>query len=87
VVASLQTWIAALAKKSVAVELSHYQSLMARLEFCDLRELHDAISSKSLWGPLETRFRNKETLFAKFGQLADIRNVIRHGRSLGSVLN
>ena len=56
-----------------------------RVEYCDLRELQDTILSKMLWQGFEKRFANKETLSAKFGQLAELRNGIRHSRSVDEV--
>ena len=56
-----------------------------RLEYCDLRELEDTLLSKALWRDFEKRFVNKVTLSAKFGQLADLRNGIRHSRSVEEV--
>jgi hypothetical protein len=55
------------------------------MEFCDLRELHDAIKTKALWPEFQPRFVNKETLNIKFGQLADLRNAIRHSRSADEI--
>ena len=50
-----------------------------------LRELQDTILSKNLWRGFEKRFWNKEMLSAKFGQLAELRNGIRHSRSVDEV--
>jgi hypothetical protein len=33
------------------------------------------------------RFMNKETLYTKFGQLADLRNSIRHSRSVDEIIH
>lgn len=50
-----------------------------------LHELQDTILSKALWPKFQTRFANKETLGAKFGQLAGLRNEIRHSRSVDEI--
>jgi hypothetical protein len=71
--------------KSAAFDMAKYTRLPARLEFCDLRELQDTILSKALWPKFQTRFANKETLGAKFGQLAGLRNEIRHSRSVDEI--
>ena len=55
------------------------------LEFCDLRELQDTITSKATWFQFEPRFKNKETLILKFNQLAELRNGIRHSRTVDDV--
>ena len=73
------------AKKNANIELEQYRQLSRRLEYCDLRELQDIILSKSLWRGFESRFGNKVTLSAKFGQLAELRNGIRHSRSVDEV--
>ena len=73
------------AKKNANIELDQYKQLSRRLEYCDLRELQDTILSKSLWHSFEKRFANKVTLSAKFGQLAELRNGIRHSRSVDEV--
>ncbi|HEY3415318.1 MAG TPA: hypothetical protein VGM23_00410, partial [Armatimonadota bacterium] len=56
-----------------------------KLEYCDLRELQDTISSKALWPCFEARFTNKETLSGKFGQLVELRNGIRHSRTVDDI--
>ena len=77
--------IQAAAKKNANIELDQYKQLSRRLEYCDLRELQDTILSRSLWHGFEKRFANKATLSAKFGQLAELRNCIRHSRSVDEV--
>jgi hypothetical protein len=57
-----------------------------RLEYCDLREIQDTILNKSLWPRFEKIFVNQESLFAKFGQLSDLRNAIRHSRTLNQIV-
>ena len=79
------TRIQAAARKNANIEVDHYRQLRRRLEYCDLRELQDTILNKSLWQGFEKRFANKETLSAKFGQLAELRNGIRHSRSVDEV--
>ena len=73
------------AKKNAALDTNHYKALDGKLEFCDLRELQDTITNKTLWANFESRFANKETLNAKFGQLAELRNGIRHSRTVDQV--
>jgi hypothetical protein len=73
------------AKKNVALDTERYQTLEGKLEFCDLRELQDTLTSKALWLSFEPRFANKETLNAKFGQLAELRNSIRHSRTVDEI--
>lgn len=73
------------AKKNAALDTERYQTLSGILEFCDLRELQDIITSKVSWAQFEPRFANKETLIAKFGQFAELRNGIRHSRTVDEV--
>jgi hypothetical protein len=73
------------AKKNAAFDTEHYKTLNGKLEFFDLREVQDIITSKVSWSTFEPRFTNKETLIAKFGQIAELRNGIRHSRTVDEV--
>jgi len=66
-------------------EESSYQTLTQKLQYFDLRELQDVIVNNSLWAKFQSRFGSKETLNQKFSQLADLRNSIRHSRSLNEI--
>ena len=59
--------------------------LLESLEYCDLRELQDAITSRAQWERFAPRFASKEHLAMRFAQLAELRNSIRHGRSVDDV--
>jgi hypothetical protein len=72
-------------KKNAALDAMRYQKLVGKLEFFDLRELQDTITTKALWEKFEPRFTNKETLIAKLNQLAELRNGIRHSRTLDDI--
>ena len=75
----------AAAKKNAALDANHYATLAGKLEYADLRELQDTAASKAL-GPLfQGRFPNKETLTKRFDQLAELRNAIRHSRTVDEV--
>ena len=78
--------IAQAVKKNAALDLDRYQTLAGKLEYFDLRELQDTITSKALWPQFESRFGTKEALIAKFGQLAELRNGIRHSRAVSEVV-
>jgi hypothetical protein len=73
------------AKKNPAMDTERYKTLSGMIEFFDLRELQDAITSKTYWAQFEPRFSNKEMLMAKFGQLAGLRNGIRHSRTVDDI--
>lgn len=72
-------------QKNAALDADYYRSLPGQLEFFDLRELQDTITNGTLWPRFEQRFANKEALNTKFDQLADLRNGIRHTRSVDKV--
>jgi len=50
-----------------------------------LRELEQTISTKSLWPQFKDQFANADVLAAKFNQLAELRNRIRHSRSIDDI--
>jgi len=75
----------AAAKKNAAVDPEQYKQMRRRLEYCDLRELQDTILSKATWSEFEKCFVNKETLMTKFGQLGELRNSIRHSRTVDEI--
>lgn len=72
-------------KRDPSFARERYKSLASRLEFCDLRELQDAMLSKALWPGFERCFGTKELLQSRFGTLADLRNAIRHSRAVDEV--
>ena len=73
------------ARKDATLDGERYVSLDGKLEYSDLRELQDTITNKGLWCRFEGRFANKETLGRRFGQLADLRNGIRHSRDVNEI--
>ena len=73
------------AKKNAALDLNGFDTLKGKLEYCDLRELQDIITGKALWPLFQDIFNSKESLIAKFGQFAELRNAIRHSRSVDEI--
>lgn len=71
--------------KNPNFDTDYYKTLVGKLEYCDLRELQDTLTNKALWPLFEPRFKNKVTLDAKFDQLAELRNGIRHSRQVDEV--
>ena len=55
------------------------------MEYADLRELQDVVINRSLALRFRSRFPNKETLVKRFDQLAELRNGIRHSRTVDEV--
>ena len=78
--------LASAAKKNVTINLKEYRRLPHKLEFCDLRELADSILNKSLWPEFQPLFVNKETFLGKFDQMAELRNGIRHSRTIDAII-
>jgi hypothetical protein len=72
-------------KKNAAMDAEHYGLLSGQLEYFDLRELQATIVNKLLWPRFVNRFSTKEELIGKFGQLADLRNGIRHSRTVNPI--
>lgn len=72
-------------KKNAALSPEDYDTLNGKLEFFDLRELEQTMTAKSLWPQFESCFANKEMLLGKFNQLAELRNGIRHSRTVNDV--
>ena len=72
-------------KKNPALDANHYATLVGKLEYADLRELQDTLTSRALASLFHPRFPNKETLVKRFDQLAELRNGIRHSRTVDEV--
>lgn len=73
-------------RKSAALNAEQFHSLGGKLEFADLREIQDTIVSKTLWPLFEPRFVSKNTLASKFDQIAELRNSIRHSRTVSNIV-
>jgi len=72
-------------KKNASMDGDYYQTLAGKLEYFDLRELQDTITTKALWPKFESLFSSKEPLIAKFNQLSELRNGIRHSRTVDEI--
>ena len=73
------------ARKNAALDTNHYATLAGKLEYADLRELQDTITGKALGAQFQMLFPNKETLVKRFDQLAELRNGIRHSRTVDEI--
>lgn len=73
-------------KKDPTVYSQEYEALAKKLEYTDLRELQEIITSRAKWPSFENKFTNKEKLNMRFDQLADLRNSIRHSRTVTDIL-
>jgi hypothetical protein len=72
-------------KKNPMQDGAYLMTLPGKLEFCDLRELQDVILAKAIWPSFESRFVNKDLLTVRFGQLAELRNSLRHSRTVDDI--
>ena len=72
-------------RRNAALDADHLATLAGRLEYVDLRELQDILVNKSLWDLFGAQFGTKEVLVKRFDQLAELRNAIRHSRTVDEV--
>ncbi len=72
-------------KKQPGSDRAYLRTMPGLLEYSDLRELQDTISNKSLWPSFEPNFASREMLARRFDQLAELRNAIRHSRTISDV--
>ena len=73
-------------RKQPGLDPSSFNSLRRWLEYADLRELEDLIVSKAVWDLFAPVFNNKQQVQHRFGQLGDLRNAIRHNRTVSEVV-
>jgi hypothetical protein len=62
------------------------QDLATELQYLDLRDLEVTITAKALWPEFAELFGTKEALSMRFGQLAELRNAIRHSREVTTIM-
>jgi len=75
----------AAARKHPGASSRDPNTLAGQLEYFDLREIQEVITAKLLWPQFEATFGTKENLNARVGQLAELRNAIRHSRIVTQV--
>lgn len=73
-------------RKNAALDSDYFQTLAGKLEFADLRELQEVITSRNLWPRFEPCFNSKGTIDSKFNQFAELRNSIRHSRTVNTIV-
>lgn len=73
-------------KKNPGADLDRYSALHGALEFADLMELMSVMQSGATSAFFTDVFPHKEALIAKFNQLADLRNGIRHSRTVNEIV-
>ena len=72
-------------KRNTGLDSHLYETLEGKLEYADLRELQDTMTNRSLEELFGSRFPSKEILVRRFDQLAELRNGIRHSRTVDEV--
>ena len=77
----IKTWIS----KNPGEDKAQFSKLRRKLDFFDLQEYFDLISSKLNWMLFEETFGSKGNLQTRFAQLGELRNGIRHSRGATEV--
>lgn len=72
-------------RKDPSFNKEYYSSLGGMLEFCDLQELKDIILAKSNWQYFSSSFLGKEDFSKRLDQLSEVRNGIRHSRTVDEI--
>jgi hypothetical protein len=85
VLAKVEDRIQSIAQKDPAFDLAAYDSIAAKLQYADLRDLQEVMTAKALWQDFAPVFANKDTLAVKYDQLANVRNALSHHRSISPV--
>lgn len=76
----------AAARKDPTRRMDGSASLVEQLPYFDLRDLQELLTAKTTWERFEPTFRNKDMLNMRFMQLAELRNAIRHSRTVTGVM-
>ena len=77
--------ITAASKRNPKLDADFYETLAGKLEYADLRELQDSVTSNANWQLFQSVFANKDMLVRRFDQIAELRNGIRHSRTVDDV--
>lgn len=72
-------------KKGPGLDANLYETLAGKLEYADLRDLQDTVTNKTLTPMFQSRFTSKEMFIKRFDQLVELRNGIRHSRTVDEV--
>jgi hypothetical protein len=68
--------------KNPGEDNAQFKNLRRKLDFFDLQEYKDVITSKLVWQLFESNFGSKGVLMNRFSQLGELRNSIRHSRDI-----
>ncbi|MCR9126758.1 MAG: DUF262 domain-containing protein [Rhodobacteraceae bacterium] len=72
-------------RKNPGFDKDYHATIGGMLEFCDLQELKDIILAKTNWQTFSDTFMSKEDLSKRVDQLAEMRNGIRHSRTIDEI--
>jgi hypothetical protein len=73
-------------RKDPLADQVYYNTTEGKLEYFDLRECQQLMTTKSMWERFSGVFSHKETMIKRYDQLAELRNTLRHARSLNDVV-
>jgi len=73
------------ARKDPSLDPEKSREMSSLLAHCDIRDLQDTVTNKALWSIFADQFSSKPDLNAKFNQLINLRNGIRHSRQVDDV--
>lgn len=68
--------------KNPGEDNAQFTNIRRKLDFFDLQEYKDVITSKMVWNLFEDNFGSKGVLMNRFSQLGELRNGIRHSRDI-----
>lgn len=68
--------------KNPGEDNAQFTTIRRKLDFFDLQEYKDVITSKIVWNLFEDNFGSKGVLMNRFSQLGELRNGIRHSRDI-----
>ena len=72
-------------RKNPAFDTERGATISGMLEFCDMQELKDTVLAKINWAGFEEQFVSKEEFSKRVDQLANMRNGIRHSRTVDEI--
>lgn len=72
-------------KKKKSESEIDYSNFSKKIEFFDLSEYKDVMTTKTNWNLFEPIFKDKNNLILRFNQLGSLRNGIRHSRTLSEI--
>lgn len=72
-------------KKKPDAAAEDYNNFSKRIQFFDLSECQEIILSKNNWELFSNIFKDKNNVMNRFSQLGNLRNGIRHSRSISEI--